>query len=123
MSKSTARKEGPDDVAYAAAATDAFLVGVALSDGRVDVGGDEAARGGGLVRRQPRDRVSAVGPLPRGWVDGAARPPIDAWVPSSPPVSRRRAGDPGAAPADERWAAGDRRDLRSASFHGRQGAA
>src|SRR6266508_6713006 len=102
MSESTTRKEARDDAAYAAAPSDAVFDRVAFEDGGVDLGGDEAARGRGLVRRQSRDRVSVVAALPAGWLGGPAGSPVDSSVPSSPPVGRRRAGDCGAAAADER---------------------
>ena len=74
--------------------------------------GDEPAGGRGRLRREPRDRLSALAPLSGGRLGGACRSAAGAEASAAAAAARARAADPGRArvreggPADRRRAAG-----------------
>src|SRR2546423_2310742 len=84
---------------YAAAATDALLVRVALSSRFACSCWSEPAGGRGRLRREPRDRLPLVAALPGGWLVGAGRPAAGAEAAAEAAFARARAAELGGTPA------------------------
>src|SRR2546423_8335939 len=78
---------------YAAAATDALLVRVALSSRFACSCWSESAGGRGRLRCEPRDRLPLVAALPGGWLVGAGRPAAGAEAAAEAAFARGAAAD------------------------------
>jgi hypothetical protein len=105
------------------AATDAFLVRVALSDCSVGARGEEPAAGRGRLRRQPRDWLSALAPLSGGRLGGACGSAAGALAAAAPVVAGGGGGDPGGTFVRHCWPCDRGGVARPASVDGLEGPA